>query len=249
MATVKADSVQSPSLASPSVTVDPSTGNVTFPTGSGPGSIAGITITATAAGTTALLASSTDQQEFTGTTTQIVTMPVVTGLLLGRNFPIANKSTGIVTVNSSGGNLIYAIPAGVTVILRCVLITGTTAASWIFDIAGFSTPAFASAYIPKTGAYTFVAGDEFQLFSMNNAATAQFNIPTDATYNFAIGAEFNVFWITGAGQPTIGAVTPGTTTVASNAATSATPKLRVALSAATIKKIAANSWVVFGDIA
>jgi len=84
---------------------------------------------------------------------------------------------------------------------------------------------------------------------MNNAATQQFQIPTDATYNFAVGTEINVFWITGAGQPTMAAVTPGTTTVISTGATSATPKLRVANSGATLKKLAANSWIVFGDIA
>ena len=106
-----------------------------------------------------------------------------------------------------------------------------------------------STYTAKTAAYTFVAGDEYNLFSMNNAATTQFNIPTDATYNFAVGTEFNVFWITGAGQPTIGAVTPGTTAVISTGATSATPKLRVANSGATCKKLAANSWIIFGDLA
>ena len=84
---------------------------------------------------------------------------------------------------------------------------------------------------------------------MNNAATQQFNIPTDATYNFAVGTEFNVFWITGTGQPTIGAVSTGTTAVISTGAATATPKLRVANSGATIKKIAANSWIVFGDLA
>ena len=107
----------------------------------------------------------------------------------------------------------------------------------------------ASTYSAKTAAYTFVSGDEGNIFSMNNASTAQFNIPTDATFNFAVGTEINVFWITGAGQPTIGAVTPGTTTVISTGGTSATPKLRVANSGATCKKLAANSWIVFGDIA
>jgi hypothetical protein len=101
----------------------------------------------------------------------------------------------------------------------------------------------------KPRLYTFASGDEGNIFSMNNAATQQFNIPTDATFNFAIGTEINVFWITGAGQPTIGAVTPGTTTVISTGATSATPALRVANSGATCKKLAANSWIVFGDIA
>ena len=106
-----------------------------------------------------------------------------------------------------------------------------------------------SSYSAKTAAYTFASGDEGNIFSMNNAATQQFNIPTDATFNFSVGTEINVLWITGAGQPTIGAVTPGTTTVISTGATSATPKLRVANSGATCKKIAANSWIVFGDLA
>ena len=112
-----------------------------------------------------------------------------------------------------------------------------------------NTPLISSTYTAKTAAYTFASGDEGNTFSMNNAATQQFNIPTDATFNFAVGTEINVFWITGAGQPTIGAVTPGTTTVISTGATSATPKLRVANSGATCKKLAANSWIVFGDLA
>ena len=115
--------------------------------------------------------------------------------------------------------------------------------------SGNVTLTLSSTYTAKTASYTFAAGDEYNIFSMNNAATQQFNIPTDATYNFAVGTEINVFWITGAGQPTIGAVTPGTTTVISTAAISATPKLRVANSGATCKKLAANSWIVFGDIA
>ena len=115
--------------------------------------------------------------------------------------------------------------------------------------AVITSPKIASTYSAKVAAYTFASGDEGQLFSMNNAATQQFNIPTDATFDFAVGTEINVFWITGAGQPTIGAVTPGTTTVISTGATSATPKLRVANSGATCKKLAANSWIVFGDLA
>ena len=136
-------------------------------------------------------------------------------------------------------------------------LTGTTLASnvVISSLTSFGTtpviasPKISSTYTAKTAAYTFASGDEGNIFSMNNASTAQFNIPTDATFNFAVGTEINVFWITGAGQPTIGAVTPGTTTVISTGATSATPKLRVANSGATCKKLAANSWIIFGDIA
>jgi hypothetical protein len=104
-------------------------------------------------------------------------------------------------------------------------------------------------YTAKTDNYTFGSGDQFNTFSMNAGTAKQFSIPTDATFNFAVGTEITVFWLTGAGQPTIGAVTPGTTTVISTGATSATPKLRVANSGATCLKIAANSWIVFGDLA
>ena len=90
------------------------------------------TTTATGAGTTVLDVDSTRIQEFTGVTTQTVTMPVVTTLTLGRTFTIINSSTGIVTVNSSGANLIKAVQPGTTLQLSCVLITGTTAASWSF---------------------------------------------------------------------------------------------------------------------
>jgi hypothetical protein len=128
-----------------------------------------------------------------------------------------------------------------------VLAATPTAVKAAYDLAAAAIPKV-STYTAKTDNYTFTSGDAYNIFSMNNAVTKQFSIPTDATHNFGIGTEINVFWITGAGQPTIGAVTPGTTTVISTGATSATPKLRVANSGATCKKIAANSWIVFGDI-
>jgi len=107
---------------------------------------------------------------------------------------------------------------------------------------------YASTTSNKTAAYTFVSGDEGNKFSMNAATSVQFNIPTDATFNFAIGTEISFVWITGAGQPTIGAVTPGTTTIISTGATAITPKLRVVNSAATAIKLAANNWLVVGDL-
>ena len=134
-------------------------------------------------------------------------------------------------------------------------ITAVTTAAGSGLSGGASSGAVAlslsSSYTAKTAAYTFVAGDEYNLFSMNAATSVQFNIPTDATYNFAVGTEFNVFWITGVGQPTIGAVTPGTTAVISTGSGTGgnTPKLRVANSGATCKKLAANSWIIFGDLA
>ena len=104
-------------------------------------------------------------------------------------------------------------------------------------------------YVTKTDNYTIASGDEGKLFSMNAATAKSFSIPTDATFDFAIGTTVNFVWVTGAGQPDIKAVTSGTTTVISTGATSTAPKLRVANSAATAIKLAANSWLVVGDIA
>jgi len=135
-------------------------------------------------------------------------------------------------------------------ITGAVTLTGTqTLTNKTLTTPVITNPKITLTYSAKTAAYTAVTGDEGGVFSMNNASSIQFNIPTDATFNFAVGTQFNVFWLTGAGQPTIGAVTPGTTTVISTGATSATPKLRVANSMATCLKIAANNWIVIGDIA
>jgi hypothetical protein len=94
------------------------------------GVITGYTTTATAAGTTTLTVASNSYQYFTGATTQTVVMPVTSTLELGRTWVIVNNSTGSLTINSSGGNLIKTLLGGQTIAIRCILITGTSAASW-----------------------------------------------------------------------------------------------------------------------
>ena len=97
----------------------------------------GYTTTATAAGTTTLTSSSTYKQYFTGTTTQTVVMPDVTTLALGRSYEIINNSTGTITIQSSGLNTINTVPAGLSGVVTCIAITGTTAASWHWEYASF----------------------------------------------------------------------------------------------------------------
>lgn len=103
-------------------------------------SLVGYATTATAAGTTTLTNASAYNQFFTGTTTQTVVLPDVTTLALGWTYHISNNSTGTLTVNSSGGNLISTILAGTSLQLVCIAITGTTAASWDYELIGFTTP-------------------------------------------------------------------------------------------------------------
>lgn len=97
--------------------------------------------------------------------------------------------------------------------------------------------------------YTFVLADNGKLVTSNNASAQTLSIPTNASVAYAIGAQINVAWVTGAGQPTINAVTPGTTTILSTGATSTAPKLRAVNSVATCIKIATDTWLVTGDIA
>lgn len=100
--------------------------------------IADYTTTATAAGTTTLTVGSTYQQYFTGATTQTVTLPVTSTLTLGHSFYIMNNSTGAVTINSSGGNVVLVVAGGTVGSVTCVLTSGTTAASWSPSYSGIS---------------------------------------------------------------------------------------------------------------
>ena len=162
-------------------------------------------------------------------------------------------------VNSSEGGDISGVTAGTglsgggaTGAVTLSIDTATTAdltTAQTLSNKTLTAPKITLTYGAKTDNYTFVSGDEGNLFSMNAATAKEFRIPTDATFNFGIGTQFNVFWITGVGQPSIVAATPGTTTVISTGATSASPLLRVANSMATCVKIAANSWIVTGDVA
>ncbi len=124
--------------------------------------IEGFATTVTAAGTTTLTVASKQVQEFTGSTTQTVVLPVAATMVQGMYFDIINNSSGILTINSSGGNLVLSMAANTTATVVCVLNSGTTAASWnasyIFDngagvlsITGTANQVIASA---STGAVT-----------------------------------------------------------------------------------------------
>ena len=95
--------------------------------------------TATAAGTTTLTSTDPSVQFFTGTTTQTIVLPVASTMVLGQRFTLHNNSTGSLTVNSSGSNLVGTVQANMTVIVTCISTSGTSAASWDFDVTGFSS--------------------------------------------------------------------------------------------------------------
>lgn len=93
-----------------------------------------MTQTATAASTTTLTVASDRYQDFTGSTTQTVTMPVVSTLSLGFRFEIFNHSSGNVTVQSSGANTIATLTNLQGLVITCQSTSGTGTASWTWYV-------------------------------------------------------------------------------------------------------------------
>jgi hypothetical protein len=96
--------------------------------------------------------------------------------------------------------------------------------------------------------YTLASTDQYQVLVITtNASTKTVSIPTDATYAFPNGTAVTIL-NTGAGLLTINAVTPGTTTVTSAGAVSASPTVTQYKAAVAIKT-ATNAWTVVGSVA
>ena len=80
--------------------------------------------------------------------------------------------------------------------------------------------------------FTPTMSDSTAVVTLDNASAIAVSIPTNATTPFPIGTQL-VFIQTNTGQVTISAASSGTTTIASTAGTSASPKLRTQYSSAT----------------
>jgi hypothetical protein len=126
--------------------------------------IEGYTTTVTAAGTTTLVVGSTYQQYFTGTSTQTVVLPVTSTLVLGQQFQIINNSTGVVTVESSGANVIQAMAAGTQLTVTVISTSLTTAAAWnavyVSGIAAVINPT-QQTFTSGSGTYTTPSGVQY----------------------------------------------------------------------------------------
>jgi len=116
-------------------------------------------------------------------------------------------------------------------------------------IGGTTSASAALAFNAQTGTtYTFVLADaDNKLVTASNASAQTYSIPTNATTAFPIGTQLNIIQI-GAGQVTVSATTPATTTIVSTGATAASPKCRAQYSAITLIKRDTDSWYAVGDI-
>lgn len=155
----------------------------------------GFLTTATAAGTTVFTVASANVQEFTGSTTQTVTLPVTSTLVAGQGFFIINNSSGIVTVNSSGGNLIQAMAAGTSLHVTCILTSGTTAASW------------QSSYAADAAGVTSITGTANQVIASSPTGDVTLSLPqsiaTSSTPAFANVVDGYTTTATAAGTTTL----------------------------------------------
>ncbi len=100
----------------------------------------GYSTTVTAAGTTILSVNSNRLQFFTGTTTQILSLPAPQTMTLGMEFLIVNNSTGNIEVRASNSATVAIVLPGTAV--SCIsidLTAGNGAAGWNAEIVGFST--------------------------------------------------------------------------------------------------------------
>jgi hypothetical protein len=179
----------------------------------------GYTSTPTAAGTTVLTNTSTQYQLFTGATTQTITLPVTSTLGTGWSFHIVNNSTGSLTVNSSGGNLVTTIISGVTAMVTCIGTTLTTAADWEAGFTDFQT-------LTGTGAVVLASAPAITGGSIDNmtvGATTQASVRgtslvsnsviTDGFITHANGTLALAFATDGVAQVTPNATGTFTTTV------------------------------------
>lgn len=179
-------------------------------------------------GLTGAVVGTTDTQTLSAKT---LTSPVISTIV----------NTGTLTLPTTTGTV--ALTSDITVTASSTTTFTNKTLTTPIITQGTSTPSF------TTNAYTIVSSDAGLFLLASNSSTAgTINIPTDATWAAPNGTQIHIQQ-TGSGQLTIQATTSGTTTVTSNGATAAAPKIRAQYSVCTLQKNSTNSWTVYGDIA
>jgi hypothetical protein len=180
-----------------------------------------------------------------GTTGQILSKASNTDM----DFTWITNDIGDITAVTAGTGLSGGGTSGAVTVSIDTAVTADLTTAQTLTNKTLTAPVINLALNAQTGTtYTFVLADNGKLVTASNASAQTYSIPTNATAAFAVGTQINLIQI-GAGQVTVAAATPGTTTVLSNAATAAQPKCRNQYAALTAIKVATDVWYVIGDIA
>lgn len=180
-----------------------------------------------------------------GTTGQILSKASNTDM----DFTWITNDIGDITAVTAGTGLSGGGTSGAVTVSIDTAVTADLTTAQTLTNKTLTAPVINLALNAQTGTtYTFVLADNGKLVTASNASAQTYSIPTNATAAFAVGTQINLIQI-GAGQVTVAAATPGTTTVLSNAATAAQPKCRNQYAALTAIKVATDTWYVIGDIA
>jgi hypothetical protein len=158
------------------------------------------------------------------------------GILLGSGTgaitPLGVASDGQLPIGSTGADPVLAtITAGANV-------TVTNGAGSITVASSINT------VNDQTDSYQLVAGDAGKFITMTKGSANTLTVPKDATVNFAVGTYITVYQ-GGAGVTTI-APEDGTIVINSVAGNL---DISAQYGVAKLHKIAANSWVAYGDLA
>lgn len=137
----------------------------------------GTASTATAAGTTTLTKISAPVQKFTGVLAQTCVLPVVAELFIGQPYTIINLSTGAVTVQSSGANLVAVVAPGMQGVFTANANSGTGASVWDFQFGrtltlGTPVASTSGTSIDFTGLPTWIRRVTMSLVGMSTNGTA-----------------------------------------------------------------------------
>ena len=170
----------------------------------------GLTSRVSAGSTFTLTSISNYFQVVTGSTTQTMVLPVTTTLVLGQSFNIINRSTGVLTVNTSGGNLVLSMAANTGAIITCLVASGTTAASWNVEYIDSSTGTVNTGAINELSYYAAAGNAVSGLATANNGVlvTSAGGVPSiSSTLPSGIAATSMALTTPLLGTPTSGTLT------------------------------------------
>ncbi len=162
------------------------------------------------------------------------------------SFGFSGSTSGTTTVQATAvaGTTTLTLPAATDTLVGKATtdtLTNKTLTSPTINGATIGTSIINLTLNAQTGTtYTPVLADNGKLVTLSNASAITLTVPTNASVAYAVGAQINIQAI-GAGQVTVA----GDTGVTVNGTGT---KLRVQWSAATLVKVATDTWTLIGDI-